>query len=92
MDEKRAVVIIFIVVLILILTLEYSNYTTEKRLEYEREKIERRLQAVNEKDLVENKENYYDCSDVYSRDLCVRNIYNSSNMGGLFSKKREQEQ
>ena len=43
MDEKRAVVIIFIVVLILILTLEYSNYTTEKRLEYEREKIERRL-------------------------------------------------
>ena len=56
MDEKRAVVIIFIVVLILILTLEYSNYTTEKRLEYEVEKIERRLENVNEKDLVENKE------------------------------------
>ena len=40
-DEKRAVGIIFIVGLILILALEYSNYTTEKRLEHEREKIEK---------------------------------------------------
>ena len=43
-DEKRAVGIIFIVALILILALEYSNYSTEKRLEYEREKAEERLE------------------------------------------------
>ena len=54
-DEKRAVIIIFIVALILILVLEYSNYSTEKRLEYEIEKIEARLEAVKEKDLIENK-------------------------------------
>ena len=55
-DEKRAVRIIFIIALILILVLEYSNYNTEKRLEYEIEKIEARLEAVKEKDSIENKE------------------------------------
>ena len=51
-DEKRAVGIIFIIALILILVLEYSNYNTEKRLEYEIEKIEARLEAVKEKDSI----------------------------------------
>ena len=55
-DEKRAVRIIFIIALILILVLEYSNYNTEKRLEYEIEKIEARLEAVKEKDSIKNKE------------------------------------
>ena len=54
-DEKRAVGIIFIVALILILALEYSNYTTEKRLEYEREKIEERLELSKLKDSTEYK-------------------------------------
>ncbi len=52
-DEKRAVGIIFIVALILILALEYSNYTTEKRLEHEREKIEERLELSKLKDSIE---------------------------------------
>lgn len=52
-DEKRAVGIIFIVALILILALEYSNYTTEKRLEHEREKIEKRLELSKLKDSIE---------------------------------------
>ncbi len=47
-DEKRGVIIIFIVVLILILALEYSNHTTEKRHQYEIEKIEARLEAVED--------------------------------------------
>ena len=54
-DEKRAVGIIFIVALILILALEYSNYTTEKRLEHEREKIEKRLDLSKLKDSIEFK-------------------------------------
>ena len=54
-DEKRAVGIIFIVALILILALEYSNYTTEKRLEHEREKIEERLELSKLKDTIEFK-------------------------------------
>ena len=54
-DEKRAVGIIFIVALILIVALDYSNYTTAKKLEYEREKIEARLEAVKAKDSVEIK-------------------------------------
>ena len=54
-DEKKAVGIIFIVTLILILALEYSNYTDEKRLQYEIEKIEARLEVVKEKDSLENK-------------------------------------
>ncbi len=51
-DEKSSVIIIFTFVLILILALEYSNYTTEKTLEYEIEKIEERLEAVKEKDSI----------------------------------------
>ena len=54
-DEKSSVIIIFTFVLILILALEYSNYTTEKTLEYEIEKIEERLEAVKEKDSIEYK-------------------------------------
>ena len=54
-DEKRAVGIIFIVALILILASEYSNFTTEKRLEHEREKIEERLELSKLKDSIEFK-------------------------------------
>ena len=54
-DEKRAVGIIFIIALILILVLEYSNYTDEKRHHYEIEKIEERLEPIKEKDSLENK-------------------------------------
>ena len=54
-DEKRAVGIIFIIALILILVLEYSNYTDEKRHQYEIEKIEERLEPIKEKDSLENK-------------------------------------
>ena len=54
-DEKRAVGIIFIVALILILALEYFNYTDEKRHQYEIEKIEERLEAVKAKDSIESK-------------------------------------
>jgi len=54
-DEKRAVGIIFIVTLILILGLEYYNYITEKRLEYEREKAEERLELSKLKDSIEIK-------------------------------------
>ena len=48
-DEKKAVIIIFMFVLILILALECSNHTTEKRHQYEIEKIEARLEPVKEK-------------------------------------------
>ncbi len=54
-DEKRAVGIIFIIALILILVLEYSNYNTEKRLKYEREKAEERLELSKLKDSIEIK-------------------------------------
>ncbi|MFL2620858.1 MAG: hypothetical protein ACJ0O0_06790 [Flavobacteriaceae bacterium] len=54
-DEKRAVGIIFIVALILILALEYSNYTTAEKIQSEYEKIEARLEAVKAKDSVEIK-------------------------------------
>jgi len=54
-DEKRAVGIIFIVALILILVLEYSNYTTAEKIQSEYEKIEARLEAVKAKDSIENK-------------------------------------
>ena len=54
-DEKRAVGIIFIVALILILALEYSNYTTTQKIQSEYEKIEARLEAVKAKDSVEIK-------------------------------------
>tara|TARA_B100001094_G_scaffold329327_1_gene391806 strand:- start:1854 stop:2033 length:180 start_codon:yes stop_codon:yes gene_type:complete len=54
-DEKKAVIIIFLVALILILALNYSNYTTEKKHKYEIEKIEEKLAAEKEKDSLENK-------------------------------------
>ena len=54
-DEKTAVGIIFIVTLILILALEYSNYSTEKRLEFERQKAEERLERSKLKDSIEYK-------------------------------------
>ena len=54
-DEKRAVGIIFIVTLILILAIEYSNYTTAEKIQSEYEKIEARLEAVKAKDSIENK-------------------------------------
>ena len=54
-DERIAVGIIFIVTLILILALEYSNYSTEKRLEFEREKAEERLELSKLKDSIEIK-------------------------------------
>ena len=54
-DEKRAVGIIFIVALILILALEYSNYTTTQKIQSEYEKIEARLEAVKAKDSIESK-------------------------------------
>tara|TARA_A200000113_G_scaffold103134_1_gene92539 strand:+ start:408 stop:587 length:180 start_codon:yes stop_codon:yes gene_type:complete len=54
-DEKRAVGIIFIVALILILALEYSNYTTAEKIQSEYEKIEARFEAVKAKDSIENK-------------------------------------
>ena len=57
-DEKRAVGIIFIVALILILALEYSNYTTAEKIQSEYEKIEARLEAVKAKDSIENKKYY----------------------------------
>ena len=54
-DEKRAVGIIFMVALILILAIEYSNYTTAEKIQSEYEKIEARLEAVKAKDSIENK-------------------------------------
>ena len=54
-DEKRAVGIILIVTLILILALEYSNYTTAEKIQSEYEKIEARLEVVKAKDSTENK-------------------------------------
>ena len=54
-DEKRAVIIMFIVGLILMLAIEYSNNTTAEKIRNEREKIEERLEAVKAKDSIENK-------------------------------------
>ena len=53
-DEKRAVGIIFIVALILILALEYSNHTIAEKIQSEYEKIEARLEVVKAKDSIEN--------------------------------------
>ena len=44
-----------LVALILILALEYSNYTTTQKIQSEYEKIEARLEAVKAKDSIENK-------------------------------------
>ena len=54
-DKKIALLIMFIVGLILMLATEYSNKTTSEKIEYEREKIEARLEAVKAKDSIENK-------------------------------------
>ena len=54
-DKKIALLIMFIVGLILMLATEYSNKTTAEKIEYEREKIEARLEAVKAKDSIENK-------------------------------------
>ena len=53
-DEKRAVIIIFIVGLILMLAIEYSNNTTAEKIRNEREKIEARFEGVKAKDSTEN--------------------------------------
>ena len=72
-DKKKGVIIIFTFTLILILALEYSNYTTEKTLEYEREKIEERLELVKkEKDsldimkVMKFQENAWNSGDINS--------------------------
>ena len=49
-DKKKAVIMTFIVALLLILATEYSNYSTEKRLKYEREKADKRLELAKLKD------------------------------------------
>ena len=54
-DEKIALIIMFIVGLILMVAIEYSNKTTAEKIQYEREKIEARLEAVKAKDSIENK-------------------------------------
>ena len=49
-DKKIAFIIMFVVGLILMVAIEYSNKTTAERIQYEREKIEARLEAVKAKD------------------------------------------
>ena len=53
-DEKRAVIIMFIVGLILMLAIEYSNNTTAEKIRNEREKIEARFEGTKAKDSIEN--------------------------------------
>ena len=52
-DKKIALIIIFIVGLILMVAIEYSNNTTAEKIQNEREKIEERLEAVKAKDSIE---------------------------------------
>ena len=54
-DKKIALIIMFIVGLILMVAIEYSNNTTAEKIRNEREKIEARLEAVKAKDSIENK-------------------------------------
>jgi len=54
-DKKIALIIMFIVGLILMVAIEYSNNTTAEKIRNEREKIEERLEAVKAKDSIENK-------------------------------------
>ena len=49
-DRKGAIIIVYVVALILILAAVYSNYSTKKILEYEREKADERLKLAKEKD------------------------------------------
>ena len=53
--EKIALIIMFIVGLILMVSIEYDNKTTAEKLQYEREKIEERLELSKEKDSIEIK-------------------------------------
>ena len=52
-DEKIALIIMFIVGLILMVAIEYSNKATADKIQYEREKIEARLEAIKAKDSIE---------------------------------------
>ena len=54
-DKKIALIIMFIIGLILMVAIEYSNNTTAEKIRNEREKIEERLEAVKAKDSIENK-------------------------------------
>ena len=50
-DRKGAIIIIYVVALILILAAVYSNYSTNKTLEYERKKAVERLELSKKKTL-----------------------------------------
>ena len=53
-DKKIALIIMFIVGLILMVAIEYSNNTTAEKIRNEREKIEARFEGVKAKDSIEN--------------------------------------
>ena len=53
-DKKIALIIMFIVGLILMVGIEYSNNTTAEKIRKEREKIEARFEWVKAKDSIEN--------------------------------------
>mgnify|MGYP001173056836 CR=1 FL=1 len=46
--------VFFFIVLIIILSAKYSDYTTKRVLEYEREKSVESLEIAKEKDYIEN--------------------------------------
>jgi hypothetical protein len=50
-DKKVAVIIVYVVALILFLAAVYSNYSTNKTLEYERKKAVERLELSKKKTL-----------------------------------------
>ena len=52
-DKKIALIIMFIVGLILMVAIEYSNNATAEKIQYEREKIEARSEAIKAKDSIE---------------------------------------
>lgn len=53
-DKKIALIIMFIVGLILMVAIEYSNNATAEKIRNEREKIEARFEGVKAKDSIEN--------------------------------------
>ena len=53
-DKKIALIIMFIVGLILMVAIEYSNNSTAEKIRNEREKIEARFEGVKAKDSIEN--------------------------------------
>ena len=53
-DKKIVLIIMFIVGLILMVAIEYSNNTTAEKIRNEREKIEARFEGVKAKDSKEN--------------------------------------